>query len=632
MEIMDSLKREVAAVFRTVITGDRDQIEQAINNYREPGYSDCRYYLYKKKDSDGCNLLHYACMYNTDEVATWMLSLTDDNQYSRAPIPKISDNFGATAVMYAASTGKFTFLKAWSKQVSNVKNIDKEGRNILNYFCGSGQTIPEMDNQAARLLLDRDQARLAHFLIEKGFSFYAADPDGMIPFKIYTETNFNKCLYLNQSDADGAQKSWKEVYETINVIKTGKLHSPTLPEPSSLKIYGGLMHTAVAFCFMYHVTTGIKQRSENFEEKITFGKLDVNETDGDGMTALHHLCYYEYDSEPYGLREVLVAKLLELGADPNLKDIRGYTPLMCALERKYIVLYDHSDPRRSNDQGMGSLLNVYTDNAELGYDINKMSYKKISENLERFKERQEELNENFTRHLKNSNDELKKINSELQEQLNERNKHLQDVENILKNQQEDINSLKLKLKDLETQYGPNSKTNETPTSSLLIGNVPLPDVCRHLETDVEVTCLPDASLEDLQAAISKDEQKYKDIYLITGNKLGASDIDLVLQYKDLINATRNKATNVIVSSVLPSVENEDFNDKIQHLNKALEAFCDEAGLVFINNDFTFKYMNGTINEDCFDDEGADLSELGIKKLLKNLGLLTVKKKTQATNI
>ena len=121
--------------------------------------------------------------------------------------------------------------------------------------------------------------------------------------------------------------------------------------------------------------------------------------------------------------------------------------------------------------------------------------------------------------------------------------------------------------------------------------------------------------------------------MVSGNKLVASDVQtLVHQYKDLINATRKNATNVIVSSVLPSVENEDFNDKIQHLNKALEGSCDEAGLVFINNDFTFKYMNGTVNEDCFDDEGADLPELGIKKLLKNLGLLTVKKKKQATNI
>ena len=632
---MDSLKPEVAAVFRTVITGDMEQINQAINNYRDPYSNRYLCYLYQEKDSDGRNLLHYACMYNTDEVATWMLSLRDETSPS-SPIPKISDKFGATAVMYAVRAGMLVFVKEWIEQGCDIKSVDKKGSNILHYCCGAGEIIPTLDTEIDIDLhaMRKDQIKImAYFLIEKGVSCSARDTSGMTPIKYYIETNFEECLSL--SVFDKARKRWTEVFETIGVLVTGQIYPTSSFETKPFSVYGGLMHTGVALCFMYPLTTGIKGRVETLQRVFESGKLSLNETDHNGMTALHHLCYYEYDSEPYGLREVLVAKLLELGADPNLKDIRGYTPLMCALEKKYIVLYDHSDPRRSNNQGMGSLLNAYTgtENAKLGYDITKMSHKKISENLERFKERQEELNENFTKHLKNSNDELKRINSELQEQLNERNEHLQDVENVLKNQQEDISSLKLKLKDLETQYGPNSKTNETPTSSLLIGNVPLPDVCRHLETDVEVTCLPDASLEDLQAAISKDEQKYKDIYLITGNKLGSSDIEtLVPKYKDLINATRNKATKVIVSSVLPSVENEDFNDKIQHLNKALEASCDEAGLVFINNDFTFKYMNGTVNEDCFDDEGADLSELGIKKMLKNLGLLAVRKKTQATNI
>ena len=86
---MDSLEAEVAAVFRTVIAGDRDQIEQAINNYRALMGSYHHYILYQSKDSDGRNLLHYVCMYNTDEVAIWMLSFQDDNTCS--PIPKISE-------------------------------------------------------------------------------------------------------------------------------------------------------------------------------------------------------------------------------------------------------------------------------------------------------------------------------------------------------------------------------------------------------------------------------------------------------------------------------------------------------------------------------------------------------------
>ena len=589
---MDSLKPEVAAVFRTVITGDRRQINQAINNYRDPnstGYHRC--YLYQEKDSDGRNLLHYVCMYNTDEVATWMLLLEDETG-SSLTFPKISDNFGATAVMYAASTRKFTFLKA-CKQGFDVKNKDKEGRNILNYFCGTGQTIPERDNQAARLQLNRDQARLAHFLIEKGFSFYAVDPDGMIPFKIYTETNFNKCLYLNQSDADEAQKSWKEVYKTISVILTGQMHSPTLPEPSSLKVYGGLMHTAVALCFMYHVATGIKQRVENFEEKITFGKLDVNETDGDGMTALHHLCYYKYENEPYGLRDILVAKLLELGADPNAEDIWMRTPLMCAIENGYVINDGH---QTAEQQRMGKLLKTHV---AFQIALNK--------------------------------EEAKEIIQDMKENMKEMNQVLSELKAEVKKQTKEISKLKLQ-KDNKREL--ERVMDDAPTSSLLLGNVALTNVCRHLETDVEVTCLPDASFEDLQAVISKDNQKYKNIYLVTGNRASGSyeDIDRKEQYKELLKAAKTKCTEVKISSVLPVMEDEDVTDKIKEINKILEGFCQQAGCVFVDNDRTFKYQDGSINEACFHEEGEHLSEFGIKRLLKNLGLLAVKKKTQATNI
>ena len=131
-------------------------------------------------------------MYNTDEVATWMLSLRDDYRNSRAPIPKISDNFGATAVMYAASTGKVTFLKEWIKQKFNIKVEDNKGRNILNYFCGTGQIIPEVENTAGRIQVGEAQATLAHVLMENGFDSYGADPDGMIPIKSYIERNFEK--------------------------------------------------------------------------------------------------------------------------------------------------------------------------------------------------------------------------------------------------------------------------------------------------------------------------------------------------------------------------------------------------------------------------------------------------------
>ena len=191
----------------------------------------------------------------------------------------------------------------------------------------------------------------------------------------------------------------------------------------------------------------------------------------------------------------------------------------------------------------------------------------------------------------------------------------------IEEQVNEIAELKLKVETLEKEMKEN-----TTTSSLLLSNVNLADVCRHLDTDVEVTCLPDARLVDLQAAISKDNKKYKHVDLVTGHPCDENDVqDLIAQYRELINAAKKKSKELIVSSILPTLDDRKVNAKLELVNKSLIVLCLETGCEFVNNDSTFKYRDGNSIEACFDEEGENLSEFGIKRLLKNLRLFTPKK-------
>ena len=353
---MDSMEPEVAAIFRTVASCDRDKIDEAIENYKDPHGTYERHWLFQKKDGDGRNLLHYACMYNTDEVATWMLSLTafDGTTYYR-PIPKMSDKFGATAVMYAARSGMVTFVNEWIKMGNDIMSVDHQDRNILHYCCGAGEAIPELPGaketpynvqlNGIRLVVD--------VLVDNGINISAVDKMHQTPVQYYIENTFRKCLLLHASDAYKAKKIWRRLFETLDRFQTGCTHQNHEFEIKTQEIYGGLIHTSVALCFLQSCTTmNNAQTIKQFEERVISGKLYVNETDDNGMTALHHLCYFEYNCEHYGLREALVSKLLEMGADPYIRDIRGYTPLMCATEKGHVVT---SDPR-SDKGGMTMLL------------------------------------------------------------------------------------------------------------------------------------------------------------------------------------------------------------------------------------------------------------------------------------
>ena len=189
--------------------------------------------------------------------------------------------------------------------------------------------------------------------------------------------------------------------------------------------------------------------------------------------------------------------------------------------------------------------------------------------------------------------------------LEENNKLLQSFQETQKNmlqklqeQHQEIMKLKLKLYETEQQTENKPDFQDAPTSSLLIGNVALTDVRRHLETGVEVTCLPDATLQDLQAAISKNNQMYKNIYLVTGNTCARNDAEaLKHQYQEIIHSAMQKAKKTFVASILPTLEDEDVNDKIKHLNKTLQVLCHERGCEFVDNDRTFKYGDETVIDD-----------------------------------
>jgi len=60
------------------------------------------------------------------------------------------------------------------------------------------------------------------------------------------------------------------------------------------------------------------------------GRYDVHRSDGNGRTSLHHLCFHQSHMSCGNVSYQLAERLLQLGADPNALDRRGYTPLHAA--------------------------------------------------------------------------------------------------------------------------------------------------------------------------------------------------------------------------------------------------------------------------------------------------------------
>ena len=759
---MENLSPEVASVFKVVASGNRTQVHQAVSSKKYPDDTNHRgiyigdrhlYSLMHRSDSAGRNLLHYACMYNTDDVASWIASLSTqyccNNQLaSTVRFARNADKHGITAGMYAARAGLQNVIKELiqprhetnktepkHKVNEVVQVVDNQGRNLLHYCFGEGEQVPVVHESRQTECTEDDRAQIVKYLIEKGINFCHKDASGRNPLQCAAQKDYDEHIKYITGDYSRAKQIWgKKDLETVAMLSERLIHpriclsitplekecyiqEPNLLayntrdkphvnlERKPLKLVSGYMHLCVKDCF-----TGDLKYDENmgiFESTIVKGKLNVNEVDENGMTALHYLCYYKFVTEPYGIREGAIAKLLELGADPHIEDIRGYTPLMCAVEKGFIDMYDLSDPRTKNGKDIGNLLNasikiqnvlslntaadsaggdhkaglcvnncpeqirkmnIRIDNIEEDQTHFRDQQRKVVMNLTQSElgcsEKQEicskklEMMEQETSALKQKQDRdlqvmTEKINNleghyenkikELQTEyegrfdaIKESNDHLyntvvelqQDVQ--AKNQK--IELLEDQLNIIKVQNEKASKADENPSNSLLLSNLVLNDVCRYLDSGVEVSCMSEAKLDELQATVEKDEQKYKTIYLVMAHQGIESIQEVKESWVKLVQASKGKAMSVIVSSILPTIDEEEVNNKIKQLNKCLEEVCYEQHVQFVNNDITFKRMNEATNDEYFEENSDILSALGIKRLLKNLGLLKIRKKAQVTNI
>ena len=756
---MENLAPELASVFNIVATGNKEEVEKAVNNYKDPygiqrnlyDTRDCHLYmLTQKKDGAGRGLLHYACMYNTDDVASWLASLSPQNvSGTPAQFSRDGDRNGVTAAMFAAKAGFRTVISQLTQPLYNpyqsqtamenfknriVQAIDNQGRTLLHYCFGEGEPVPTINKSRQKECTPDDRNQMGKFLVEKGINLFQKDKTGQNAIQHAIVKEWNELLNYIIGNHSRALKIWENKEFGIIAMLSEKLIYPRISLfTTPLEISGGYTHLCVRECFIQDAKINRETRLETFESKIQKGKLNVNEVDDNGMTALHYLCYYKFDTEPYGVREGAIAKLLELGADPYIEDIRGYTPLMCAVEKGFVDIHDLSDPRTKNCKGIGNLLNASikiqnvlslntaTDSADgdlkalcvnnCSDQIRKMKIRvdtmedgqndlreeqrktvtnlaqcelKCSEKQETSLRMMEEETSGLKQQLKRDLQEiqeicLKKLEKMEQETsalkqkqdrdlqvmteriinledhyenkikelkteyegrfdaIKERNDHLY---NTVVELQQDVQAKNQKIELLEDQLNiikvqneeSARKVTENPSNSLLLSNLVLNDVCRYLDSGAEVSCLPEAKLDELQATVEKDEQKYKTIYLVMAHQ-GVENIQEIKEsWIKLVQASKGKVMSVIVSSFLPTIDDEDVNNKIKQLNKCLEEVCSEQHAQFVNNDITFKHMDGTINDEYFEENSDILSVLGIKRLLKNLGLLKIRKIAKVTNI
>ena len=248
--------------------------------------------------------------------------------------------------------------------------------------------------------------------------------------------------------------------------------------------------------------------------------------------------------------------------------------------------------------------------------------KQISENERAFQNITNTAIANFVQQFK----EMKSLHQHLQNTVSEIERKLQDSKQSrlqlqrevqktnLDNQhmQSYIWKLEARLKEVE------GKVKKPVHGSLFVGDQTVAGIERHLP-DIISIILTNASLEEYEAAIKKNENNYNNIYIVVSFR--QSDIPEIKPLTSLLKSAKAKASiGVTISSILPKLEADYYNTCIQKINRTLENLCREMGVQFVNNEVNFKNLDGSVKDEYFSEDGETLADTGLRRLLRNMGL------------
>jgi len=168
-----------------------------------------------------------------------------------------------------------------------------------------------------------------------------------------------------------------------------------------------------------------------------------------------------------------------------------------------------------------------------------------------------------------------------------------------------------------------SSAAATPQTSLLIGDSTIRDFDSGKLVDTKVVSLGGACVNDIKHKCLQSKEHYARVTIVVGTHDCASQDDaepILNDYKFLLEAAKDRADSVTVSSVCPRTDDTEVQERVDIVNAELAVLCAEMDCEFVNNDNNFKTSDGSVNDCYLSADGLYLSRYGTNRLARNLKL------------
>ena len=140
-----------------------------------------------------------------------------------------------------------------------------------------------------------------------------------------------------------------------------------------------------------------------------------------------------------------------------------------------------------------------------------------------------------------------------------------------------------------------------------------------------VICLPGAKLQRIAKIVRNlppNTACNRLVVVAGGNDVSDSNElqDAVHDYETVITQAKKRCTSVVIPSVPPRIDNEDFTAKIDHFNDQLCKMAEDNG--FINHHDTFHLASDRINDGYYDRDGVHPNPKAANKMTESIGVIS----------
>ena len=164
-------------------------------------------------------------------------------------------------------------------------------------------------------------------------------------------------------------------------------------------------------------------------------------------------------------------------------------------------------------------------------------------------------------------------------------------------------------------------TIDAAKGHLLIGDSLIQNV-EPTDDELVVACMRGAKLNDVSKKLRSIDRSYNRITIVCGtNDLTTkSNIEKITENaQSLLQIAKTKAKSVTISSIPPRLDKVAV-DRVNSMNERLAAVVQSYEVTYINNDQNFKFLSDIPDESLLLADGLHLSDSGVNRLLRNLGM------------